>query len=145
MFFLCFILSLFLSSSFFSSSFFSQDSGPEFDVVRVYQTSSSMRMELDDVMTAWRCLFGTSVTRVLIISESHSMLQKVQNGWLWCELLPCMATWNICKMVWCQNMHGSTLIIGLILASRATDTRNLRIGRGDIMSLSMTGCRADIM
>lgn len=54
-----------------------------------YQTiSSSMRTNIETVFAALRWLFGTSVTRALIITSSQSMHRKVQNVWLWHEWLP---------------------------------------------------------
>ena len=43
-------------------------------------TTSSMRMEVEEVTAALRWLSETLVSKAIIVSDSQSMLRKIQNG-----------------------------------------------------------------
>jgi ribonuclease HI len=103
-------------------------------------TTSSMRMEVEAVTAAMRWLSETLVNRAVIVSDSQSMIRKVQNGWLRHEWKACIETSALQELVWiyCPGHAG---VRGNeradVLASKAPVVGTLDMDRGDILKSIM--------
>lgn len=66
----------------------------------IYQTNSSMRMEIQAVTAVLRWLYKTSVAKAIIVYDSWPMLRRVRNGWLSHKLLPFMRISKLQEFAW---------------------------------------------
>jgi ribonuclease HI len=98
-------------------------------------TTSSMRMEVEAVTAALRWLSETKLNRAVIVSDSQSMLRKIQNRWLRHEWKTYIETSALQELVWiycpghagvCGNERAD------VLASKAQVVGTLDMDKGDI-------------
>jgi ribonuclease HI len=99
-------------------------------------TTSSMRMEVEAVTAALKWLSATQLNRAIIISDSQSMLRKVQNGWLRHEWKAYIEESALLELVWiyCPGHAG---VRGNeradLLASKASVVGTLDMDKEDIV------------
>lgn len=93
-----------------------------------YQTiTSNRKMEINVATLALRWLSNTPFTKVVIFSDSQPMLWKGQNGWLWHEWLPYVATLNLQGLVWIYcpehaGLYGNKRVNILVLRAPIIET-----------------------
>jgi ribonuclease HI len=63
-------------------------------------TTSSMRMEIEAVTAALKWVSGTNVIKAVIVSDSQSMIRKVESGWLRYEWMESIRASDLKCLVW---------------------------------------------
>ena len=99
-------------------------------------TTSSMRMEVEAVTAALKWLSETSLTGAVIVSDSQSMLRKIQNGLFRHEWMIYIEISALQNFVWIYS-PGHAGVSGNeradTLASNAPVEGTLRMDKGDIL------------
>ena len=63
-------------------------------------TTSSMRMEVEAVTAALHWISGTSFTGAVVVSDSQSMLHKIQKGRFRYEWMASIEVSNLQRLMW---------------------------------------------
>lgn len=99
-------------------------------------TTSSMRMEVEAVTAALHWISGTSFTGAVVVSDSQSMLHKIQKGRFRYEWMSSIEVSNLQRLTWiyCPGHAG---VYGNERADRLASTASivgeLKMDKGDIL------------